>query len=158
MMATNSEHLAFSARSSDVADATRDELLAIASLAIGIVVAAGDAIRTSELTDLDLYALDQAERYFRGLAATQREGLSATNMAAMGAAREIQWPAASLHDRTEASKFFDDLARKIARLRKSPNDKKVAEELRGVFKGIGARARGVARGLVYDAVREESAV
>jgi hypothetical protein len=158
-MATNPEHLAFSARSSDVADATRDELLAIASLAGGVVVAAGDAIRSSQLTELDAYALEQAERYFRGLAETQREGLSAANMAAMGAVREIQWTTtASLQDRVEAAKFFESLAVKIARLRKAPKEKKVAEELRDFFKGISIRARGVARGLVYDAVREETAV
>jgi len=157
-MATNSEHLAFSARSSDVADATRDELLAIASLASGVGVAAGDAIRTGALTELDEYALEQAGRYFRDLAATQREGLSAANMAAMGAAREIQWTSPTLQDRTELAQLFESLAGKIQRLRKSPKDKHVAEELRNFFKGIGIRARGVARGLVYDAVREETAV
>jgi hypothetical protein len=132
----------------------REQLLALASLANGVVAGSAFALRNHNLGRGERYALGQAKHYFRTRAKDAREGKpwNISRMAAMGAASDF----AALKSRRrkattqQQASFFDSIADRIDILLQDPNREDVAHDLSSLFSGVADVVRSDARTLLYQ--------
>lgn len=145
---------AYAARSSEGTRAFREQMMALAGIASGVLSAATHASKAGELDGLDSRALEQGIDYFSDRAEDIKRGKpssSVTRMAAMGAASEF---AASKKPKTVADKdlearFFESLAGSMRALAQNPGRRDIADELVRLFSGVSDSVRASARSLVY---------
>jgi hypothetical protein len=153
--ATDRRSMAYAARSSDGSRALREQMMALAGIASGVLSAAAHAAKAGELDDLDRRALEQGSFYFSTRAEDVKRGKpssSVTRMAAMGAASEFAARAKPkvIDDKELEARFYETIAASMTNLVQNPSRKEIAQQLVRLFARVSDDVRAEARSLTYQ--------